>query len=83
MCNCIARIEQATVARLEQANPYNRPVRAAIVKNTKLTIHDGLLTKTTTDLEITLSGKTHKPVETVEHTFCPFCGEKYGARHGC
>jgi hypothetical protein len=77
-CGCITDIEKRMVAHANQSGRIKGVVTKADLKGVCFPIFDlGLRIATYSDVELTVEGKKRPMKTTIQHNFCPFCGERY------
>ena len=80
MCNCITIIKEKALANYREGNEFNKPVESVGMREVTFPIIANTIEmRTYTTLDVELEGAKRKQMRTIIHTFCPFCGEKYGA----
>jgi hypothetical protein len=79
MCDCISKIEEKATAQLQEQPKFKKPVTKVRMQGVVFPlIGNTLTTRTCNMLEIELEGQKKRPEMTISHSYCPFCGEKYG-----
>ncbi|MCK5606333.1 hypothetical protein KAR91_30815 [Candidatus Pacearchaeota archaeon] len=83
-CNCIKEIETTCFKKTQDLQKENlkhlrKTVEKATFRDTCWPIINNTMTsRTCNTVEIKLEGQKKKKTMTAMHTFCPFCGVKYG-----
>jgi hypothetical protein len=74
MCKCIKNLEKKMVGNLHKGKKIIKAeyISAALLFEDSFT---GI--KSTSQLELTVEGLKKPVIQTMVHTYCPFCGEKY------
>lgn len=79
MCDCINTLPTKALENLNERNAFKKPVESVSMREiTFPIITNRLEVRTYTNLDIQLEGQARKKAHTIIHTFCPFCGQKYG-----
>ena len=79
MCNCISDIKEKALRKYKEEDSFNKPVESVSMREISFPIiANRLEMRTYTTLEIQLAESRRRKSTTIIHTFCPFCGEKYG-----
>ena len=78
MCDCISKVEQNLLTRLQDDKTFKKPVKAVKLKGVIFPItKDGLSRRSSSEVEIELEGQKRKNKVSLAHSFCPFCGKAY------
>ena len=78
MCVCVRDIENKAKETFSDGR-FKRAVLSVRMDGVVFPIHhNDVGMKTSNQLEVTLSGQKKRPTVTMMHSYCPFCGEKYG-----
>lgn len=76
-CECVERIKKNALEKLQNEQPYKKPVESLRFKEMLLSLAGGVPEEFTCNtLEITLDGQKKKEMISVAHKYCPFCGIK-------
>lgn len=79
MCKCISDIEAKILENVKETRRYKRQVVSVRMRGVAFPIIGEIITcRTYNALHVTLDGQKKPMEESMFHTFCPFCGKKYG-----
>lgn len=78
MCKCISELNLKMIGTMHKNKKVIKAeyISAAFIIEKKNGTHTPML-KSTSEIELTLEGRTKPVIQNMVHTYCPFCGEKY------